>query len=519
MLLAIIGCAAIAIIVGFLLGQYTHKRTVEKKLDAAHKNANDILADAKKQAQSEFKASTLKAKEKGNAYRSKVEKGLKKRRADIQRQEDYLLKREEALDRKDRSFEKRDNNLNQQEEKLSNEKKGLIKKQQDADALIAKRQEEVTRVASLTQEEARDLVIDETKKSLADVRAQMIKQNYESAKKTSVRDAKNLIVEALQQSMADIVSETTVSVVTLPNDDMKGRIIGREGRNIRTFETLTGIDLIIDDNPNAVVLSGFNPIRREIAKMALEKLIKDGRIHPARIEEMVEKSKKELKQQIQETGENVIFDLGIHSMNPDLIRLIGQLKYKISYGQNVLSRSIQVAKLAGVFAAELGEDVTLAKRAGLLHEIGKASTSGADESYVDAGIDIAKKYGEDPVVIDAIRLGEPGSEPHSMVAELVEVADRISIARPGAKSDSLESFVHRLEKLEAISNSFDEVEKSYAVQAGREIRVIAQPDKISDSQAIVLAREIKDKIEKEMSHPGHAKVTVIREVRSVDYAK
>ncbi|USS85173.1 ribonuclease Y [Fructilactobacillus myrtifloralis] len=519
MVIAIVGCAAIAMIVGFLIGQFTHKRTVEAKLDAAHQNANDILTDAQRQAEEQLQAATAKAKQDGNAYRAKVEKNLKKRRADIQRQEDYLLKREEALDRKDQAFEKRDDNLNQLEKKISNEKKALEKKQQDAEALIAKRQAEVTRVAALTEAEARDLVIDETKRSLADVRAQMIKQNYESAKETAARDAKNLIVEALQQSSADIVSETTVSVVTLPNDDMKGRIIGREGRNIRTFETVTGIDLIIDDTPNAVVLSGFNPIRREVAKLALEKLIKDGRIHPARIEEMVEKSKKELDQQIQEEGENVIFDLGIHAMNPELVKLVGQLKYKISYGQNVLSRSIQVAKLAGVFAAELGEDVTLAKRAGLLHEIGRASASGSDESYVDAGVDIAKKYGEDPVVIDAIRLGNQENEPHSLISELVDVADRISMARPGAKSESLESFVHRLEKLETITNRFPEVEKSYAVQAGREIRVIAKPEKISDSQAIVLAREIKDQIENEMNHPGHVKVKVIREVRSVEYAK
>ncbi|USS87676.1 ribonuclease Y [Fructilactobacillus hinvesii] len=519
MVIAIVGCAAIAMIVGFFIGQLTHKRTVEAKLTAAHQNANDILADAQRQAEQQLKDATAKAKKDGNAYRNKVEKGLKKRRDDIQRQEDYLLKREEALDRKDQAFEKRDDNLNRLEEQISNEKKALEKKQQDAEALIAKRQAEVTRVASLTEAEARDLVIDETKRSLADVRARMIKQNYESAKQTAAEDAKNLIVEALQQSSADIVSETTVSVVSLPNDDMKGRIIGREGRNIRTFETVTGIDLIIDDTPNAVVLSGFNPIRREVAKLALEKLIKDGRIHPARIEEMVEKSKQELEQQIQEEGENVIFDLGIHSMNHELVKLVGQLKYKISYGQNVLSRSIQVAKLAGVFAAELGEDVTLAKRAGLLHEIGRAAASGTDESYVEAGVDIAKKYGEDPVVIDAIRLEDNLNEPHTLVSELVDVANRISITRPGAKSDSLESFVHRLEKLEGITNGFDEVEKSYAVKAGREIRVIAKPEKISDSQAIVLAREIKDQIENEMNHPGHVEVKVIREVRSVEYAQ
>ncbi|WP_035422505.1 ribonuclease Y [Fructilactobacillus florum] len=518
MVFAIITCAAIAIIVGFFVGKLTHQRAIERRLDAAHQNANDILQRAEQEAQKNLNQALAEARERGNAYRTKIEKGLKKRRSDIKRQEDYLLKREEALDRKDRSFEKRDDNLNRQEDKLNHEKQLLDKKQQDAEALIEKRQTEVNRVAALTQAEARDLVISETKQQLADVRAQMIKQNYESAKQTAADDAKNLIVEALQQSSADIVSETTVSTVSLPNDDMKGRIIGREGRNIRTFETLTGIDLIIDDTPNTVVLSGFNPIRRTVAKMALEKLIKDGRIHPARIEEMVEKSQAELDQQIQETGENVIFDLGIHSMNPDLVKLVGQLKYKLSYGQSVLSRSIQVAKLAAVFAAELGEDVTLAKRAGLLHEIGKA-VNGTDESYVEAGIELAKKYGEDPVVIDSIRLGQDDGVPHSMVAELVEVADRISIARPGAKRDSLENFVHRLEKLEAISNSFPEVKKSYAVQAGREIRVIAQPTKISDSQAIVLAREIKEKIEADLNHPGHAKVTVIREVRSVSYAK
>ncbi|KID41563.1 ribonuclease Y [Fructilactobacillus fructivorans] len=511
--------AIIAVVVGFLIGQFTYKQVSEKKLDAAHKSAKDILSDAEKQAENALKEANLEAKEKGNAYRLQVEKELKKRRLEVQKQEDRLLKREETLDRKDSAFEKRDNSLERQEEKLEKEKQELTKKQQKADSLIEKRQQEVARVSNLTKEEARTMVIDETKQELADTRAQMIKESYDSAKEASAKDAKNLIVEALQQSSADIVSETTVSVVTLPNDDMKGRIIGREGRNIRTFESLTGIDLIIDDTPNAVVLSGFNPVRREVAKMALEKLIKDGRIHPARIEEMVDKSKKELEAQIQETGENVVFDLGIHSMNPDLIKLIGQLKYKISYGQNVLSRSIQVAKLAGVFAAELGEDVTLAKRAGLLREIGLSSNSGTDVSYIDAGVDIAKKYGESPEVIDAIQLGGPESEPHYMISELVDVANKISMARPGAKSDSLESFVHRLDKLEKISNSFDEVSKSYAVQAGREIRVIAKPEKISDTQAIVLARDIKDKIEKEMNHPGHVKVDVIREVRSVEYAK
>lgn len=509
----------IAIIIGFFCGQFFYKQISEKKLSESHRTATDIIEDANRQAETALKEATLEAKEKSNLYRTEVEKELKQRRNEIQRQEDRLLKREESLDHKDNIIENRENNLNRQADKLNNDKKTLDKQQKQTDLLIDQRQAEVERISYLTHEEARNLIIEETKAELSEQRTAMIKDNYIATKNEIEKNSKELIVQAIQQSSADIVSETTVSVVNLPNDDMKGRIIGKEGRNIRTFETLTGIDLIIDDTPNAVILSGFDPIRREIAKMSLEKLINDGRIHPARIEEMVDKSKKEIEHQIQETGETVIFDLGIHSMHPDLVKLIGRLKYKISYGQNLLTRSIQVAKLAGVFAGEINEDVALARRAGLLHEIGRAVDEDLNSSYIESGVDVAKKFNEVPEIIDAIKSGSARYEPHYLISELVQVANKISVSRPGAKSESLESFVHRLEELEEITNNFEKVEKSFAIQAGREIRVIVDPDKINDSGAIVLSRDIKNEIEQKMSHPGHIKVTVIREVRSVKYAR
>ncbi|EHL95602.1 YmdA/YtgF family protein [Lentilactobacillus parafarraginis F0439] len=519
--------AIIAIIVvgfvgffSYLIGKSTQKKIQTAKLETAKGSATSILAEAKKKAETLVKESTLAAQEKNHRYRSKIEKELKQRRVEIQKQEDRLLQREEALDRKDSTFERRENSLNRKEQKINREQQNLESQQEKANSLIAKRQAEVERVAGFTQDEARDQILKETGDQLAEEKARMVKESYYQAQAEADKNAKNLIVEAIQQSSADIVSETTVSVVSLPNDDMKGRIIGREGRNIRTFETLTGIDLIIDDTPEAVVLSGFDPIRREVAKMTLEKLIKDGRIHPARIEEMVDKSRKELDERIQEIGEETLFDLGIHSMSPEMIKLVGRMNFKIYQGQNLLAHSTEVAKLAGAFASELGEDVTLAKRAGLLHDIGKAVNNGVVQgSHVQVGVDLAKKYHESPVVIDTIQGYEDGHQPEYIIAELVVVAEKIAESRPGAHSESLESFVHRLDSLEKITDSFDEVQKSYAIQAGREIRVIAKPDDITDTQAIVLARRIKQKIETEMKYPGHIKVTVIREVRSVEYAK
>ncbi|MBU9788103.1 ribonuclease Y [Lentilactobacillus sp. IMAU92037] len=506
-------------IISFVIGKSTQKKIQEKDLDAANGSAKNILVEAKKKAETVVKEATLSAQEKNHRYRSSVEKELKNRRAEIQKQEDRLLQREEALDRKDSAFERRESTLNRKEQKINREQQNLTTQQEEANSLIQKRQAEVEKVAAFTQEEARNLIIQETSEQLADEKARMVKESYYQAQSEADENAKDLIIEAIQQSSADVVSETTVSVVSLPNEDMKGRIIGREGRNIRTFETLTGIDLIIDDTPQAVVLSGFDPIRREVAKMTLEKLIKDGRIHPARIEEMVEKSRKELDERIQDIGEETLFDLGIHSMSPEMIKLVGQMNFKIFHGQNLLGHSIEVAKLTGAFASELGEDVTLAKRAGLLHDIGKAANNGVEGSHVQVGVDLAKKYHESPVVIDAIKGYDEDHKPESIIAELVAVAGKIAISRPGAHSDSLESFVHRLDSLEKITDSFDEVQKSYAIQAGREIRVIAKPEDITDTQAIVLARKIKQKIETKMKYPGHIKVTVIREVRSVEYAR
>ncbi|NLR09782.1 MULTISPECIES: ribonuclease Y [Lactobacillaceae] len=515
----IIILAIIAIVVGVVGGYYYRKSVYERKLDAAKFTAQGVLAEAKKQAETATKEALLEAKEDSHKYRAEVEQELKERRAEVQKQEDRLIQREETLDRKDNSLEKRENSLNRRDKKLSGEEQNLAKKQQQADSLIEKRQDAVEAVAALSQDDARHLIISEAKSALAGERAKMIKESEESARKTAEANAKDLIVSAIQRSAADMVTETTISVVTLPNDDMKGRIIGREGRNIRTLETLTGIDLIIDDTPEAVVLSGFDPLRREVAKIALEKLIQDGRIHPARIEEMVAKAKKELDEHVRELGEQTTFDLGIHSMHPELVKLVGRLNFRISHGQNALAHSIEVAKITGVLAAELGEDVTLAKRAGLLHDIGRAAEHEDDSSYIATGMELAKKYRESPVVVNAIAAQADETAPQSVIAELVGTADLISATRPGARSDSLESYIHRLDKLETIANAFDGVDHSFAIQAGREVRVIVRPEKISDTDAVVLARDIKKQIEGDLDYPGHVKVSVIREVRSVEYAK
>ncbi|WP_353990159.1 ribonuclease Y [Pediococcus argentinicus] len=511
--------AIIAIVVGYFGGYFIHKNIVEKQNENAKVTADSIIEDARKQAETDRREALLEAKDESHKYRSEVEGELKKRRSELQKQEDRLLQREESLDRKDNFFEKRESSLERKEQKLTSEQKHIEEQQQRASSLVEERQTELERVSKLSQDDAKDLIIEETKANLADERALIIKDGIEDAEHQVNEKAKSLIAQAIQRVATDMAAETTVTVVSLPNDDMKGRIIGREGRNIRNFENVTGVDLIIDDTPEAVVLSSFDPVRREVAHIALEKLIQDGRIHPARIEEMVEKARKELDDNIRKTGEQTIFDLGIHSMNPELVKLIGTLKYRTSYGQNVLNHSVEVANLAGILAAELGEDVTVAKRAGLLHDIGKAVDHETDESHVQIGVELAKKYKESKVVINAIESHEDDNKAQYVISVLVSAADSISAARPGARSETLQSYIHRLDKLEQLSNGFEGVKKSYAIQAGREVRVIVRPNKINDLKAVTLTHNIRKAIENELEYAGKVKVTVVREVRAVDFAK
>lgn len=518
-LLIMLAVAIVTLVLGFGFGIWYRKSRHEAGLDIATQTAKGIIEQAQKDAEASKKELLLEAKEESHRYRSEVEEELRQRRAEVQRLEKRSTQREENLDRKDNLLEKRENVLEGKERQLEARTKKVKVAQEKADSLVQARESKLEEVAALTQAEAKDLILTQTREKLSHEMAMMIKDSEAEAKAEADKVAKNLIAQAIQRSGADMVSEGTVSVVNLPNDEMKGRIIGREGRNIRTLETLTGIDLIIDDTPEAVVLSGFDPVRREIAKRALESLVQDGRIHPARIEEMVEKATKEMDTHIREKGEEAIFELGLHSMHPDLIKTVGRLNYRTSYGQNVLEHSLEVAKISGVLAAELGEDVMMAKRAGLLHDIGKAVDHEVDGSHVEIGVELTRKYKESKVVINTIASHHGDVEPESLIAVLVAAADAVSAARPGARSESLENYIHRLEKLESISNEFTGVEKSYAIQAGREVRVIVQPTEVNDLEATVLAHDIKNKIEDELDYPGHIKVTVIRETRAVEYAK
>ncbi|OXS26254.1 ribonuclease Y [Acetobacterium wieringae] len=502
----------IGIIAAFGIGYLVRKNIAEGKIKNAELTATTIVNDAVKEGETLKKEILFDAKEESLKLKESLEKDNRERRAELQKLENRLIQKEENL-------EKKLTNLERSEESLARKSKELEKKQEKVESMYDEQVKELERISGLTYEEAKEILLEDISKDTRQEAAIMIRQIEAESKATADKKAKELIAQSIQRCAADHVAEQTITVVNLPNDEMKGRIIGREGRNIRTLETLTGIDLIIDDTPEAVILSGFDPIRREVARLSLEKLIIDGRIHPARIEEMVKKSQKEVDNHIKEVGEQACFDTGIHGLHPEIVRLLGRLKYRTSYGQNVLKHSIEVSHLAGIMAAELDGNIKIAKRAGLLHDIGKAIDHEVEGPHVEIGVNVLKKYKENKNVIHAVEAHHGDVEARTMEAVLVQSADAISAARPGARRETLVSYIQRLQELETIAMSFDGVEKSYAIQAGREVRIMVKPNEVNDDEMILLSRDIAKKIEAEMEYPGNIKVNLIRETRASDYAK
>ena len=511
----IIAVVITAVIVAFLswnLAIAYRKRTYESKIGSAEVKSREIIEEALKTAETKKREAMLEAKEEALRTKNELERETKERRAELQHYENRVLSKEENLDKKQNALEKREQTLQQKEESIA-------ARSREVDSLYDRGMEELERIAGLSVEQAKEFLLRSIEDDVKHDKARMIRDLESAAKEEADKKAKEYVVSAIQRCAADSVAESTVSVVQLPNDEMKGRIIGREGRNIRTLEQLTGVELIVDDTPEAVVLSGFDPVRREIAKVALEKLINDGRIHPARIEEMGEKAQREVDTRMREAGEAAVLEVGVHGIHPELVKLIGRMRYRTSYGQNALRHSIEVAELSGILAAEVGVDVRMAKRAGLLHDIGKAVDHEIEGSHVQLGVELCRKYKENQIVINTVESHHGDVEPESLIACIVQAADTISAARPGARRETIETYTNRLAQLEEITNSFEGVEKSFAVQAGREVRIMVVPEKVTDDDMVILAHNVAKRIEQEMQYPGQIRVNVIRESRVQDTAK
>jgi len=511
-LIAVLITLVVAVPVTSLIAVNYRKKFVEAKIGSAEEKARQIIDDALKTAETKKREALLEAKEESLKMKNESEKETRERRTELQRYEKRVLSKEESIDKKAESLERRETSITAKEEDLK-------RKRAEVEKLHGQRVQELERISGLTSEQAKDYLLKTVEDEVKTDTAKLYKELESRAKEEASKKAKEYVVTAIQRCAADHVSETTISVVQLPNDEMKGRIIGREGRNIRTLETMTGVDLIIDDTPEAVILSGFDPIRREVARIALEKLIVDGRIHPARIEEMVEKAQKEVDTMIREEGESAALEVGVHGIHPELIRLLGRMKFRTSYGQNALKHSIEVAHLSGLLAGEIGVDVRMAKRAGLLHDIGKSIDHDVEGSHIQIGADLCRKYKESAIVVNAVEAHHGDVEATSLIACIVQAADTISAARPGARRETLETYTNRLKQLEDITNGFKGVEKSFAIQAGREIRIMVVPDQVNDAEMVLMARDIAKQIEAELEYPGQIKVSVIRESRVVDYAK